>query len=76
MRPIIQDLLASGYDGGFAIEPHMAVVFHDASVKSDAEAQYANYVEYGRRLGKLIDEIKVELEKSDLAKSAGAGAAR
>ena len=76
VRPIIQDLLASGYDGGFAIEPHMAVVFHDASVKSDAEAQYANYVEYGRRLGRLIDEIKVELEKSDLAKSAGAGAAR
>ena len=58
VRPIIKDLLQGGYDAGFSIEPHMAVVFHDSSVQASDEAQYDSYVEYGRRLGKLIDEIK------------------
>jgi sugar phosphate isomerase/epimerase len=60
IRPIITDLLASGYDGGFSIEPHVAVVFHDASVKSSEQAMFDSYIEYGRRLGRLIDEIKTE----------------
>ena len=42
-----------GYDGGISIEPHMAVVFHDKSVQSDAEARYRNYIDYGRRLEKM-----------------------
>lgn len=61
VRPIVKDLLLSGYTGGFSIEPHMAVVFHDASVKASDEAQYSSYVEYGRRLEKLMDEIVVEM---------------
>src|SRR5882724_2830967 len=60
VRRILKDLLATGYDGGIAIEPHMAVVFHDASVKSPPEAQYRNYVDYGLRLMRLIEEIKGE----------------
>jgi len=61
VRPIIKDLLASGYDGGFSIEPHLAVVFHDASVSASAEQQYSTYVEYGRRLEKLIAGIEQDL---------------
>jgi len=64
VRRILKDLLAGGYDGGISIEPHMAVVFHDASVTSSAAAQYANYVEYGRRLGRLVAEIQCELQPS------------
>jgi sugar phosphate isomerase/epimerase len=64
VRRILKDLLANGYDGGIAIEPHMAVVFHDAGVSSTAEAQYANYVEYGRRLGRLVGEIQREWQPS------------
>ena len=60
VRPIIKDLLASGYDGGFSIEPHLAVVFHDASVTASADAQYDTYVEYGRRLEKLIKSVQSE----------------
>jgi sugar phosphate isomerase/epimerase len=62
VRPIIKDLLASGYTGGFSIEPHMAVVFHDASVQASEEVQYQSYVEYGRRLEKLIQDVKRELQ--------------
>lgn len=57
VRKILKDLLDGGYDGGVSIEPHLAVVFHDESVGSSDEARYSSYVEYGRRLMKLIEEI-------------------
>jgi len=58
VRDILRDALNRGYDGGISIEPHMAVVFHDANAQAPAEAQFANYVEYGRRLEALVDEIR------------------
>ncbi len=63
VRDILKDAFARGYDAGISIEPHMAVVFHDASVKSSPEARYRNYVEYGRRLETMVDEIKAELAR-------------
>ncbi len=54
VKRILKDLLASGYDGGISIEPHMAVVFHDESVEAKAQARLDNYVEYGRRMEKLL----------------------
>ena len=63
VRPIIKDLLAGGYDACFSIEPHLAVVFHDATVKASDESQFNSYVEYGRRLEKLIGEVQIELGK-------------
>jgi hypothetical protein len=32
----------------------MAVVFHDASVKSDADLRYQNFLTYGRRFETLV----------------------
>jgi sugar phosphate isomerase/epimerase len=57
VRRVVKDLLDNGYEGGISMEPHLAVVFHDESVQSDAEVRYNNYVEYGRRFMKLLDEI-------------------
>jgi len=56
VRDILADLRAGGYTGWISIEPHMAVVFHDTSgdAKPDAELQYQNFVEYGRRLESLV----------------------
>ncbi len=51
---IVEDLVNTGYDGGFSMEPHLAVVYHDASIKSDAEIMYNNYVEYGKRFSKQL----------------------
>ncbi len=51
---IVKDLLDSGYDGGFSIEPHLAVVFHDAHVQAADDVRYANYVEYGRRFMTIV----------------------
>ncbi|MFC1452896.1 sugar phosphate isomerase/epimerase family protein [Verrucomicrobiota bacterium] len=54
---IVRDLIETGYDGGFSIEPHLAVVFHDESVQSEADVMYRNYVEYGRRMEAIIGDI-------------------
>jgi sugar phosphate isomerase/epimerase len=61
VRDILRDALAGGYDAGISIEPHMVVVFHDATSKADDATTRANFVEYGRRLETLIQEIKAEM---------------
>jgi len=58
VRDILQDALARGYGGGISIEPHMVVVFHDANSKANDEAMRKNYVEYGRRLTRVIEAAK------------------
>lgn len=56
VKAILKDLLAGGYQAGISIEPHLAVVFHDASIQSSEEAQFNTFLEYGRRLVKLLNE--------------------
>lgn len=58
---IVIDLLRHGYDGGFSMEPHMKVVFHDADAKSEDAARIANYVEYGRRFMRLVESARESL---------------
>jgi sugar phosphate isomerase/epimerase len=63
VRDILKDAFARGYDAGISIEPHMVVVFHDANSKASDDAIKANFIEYGRRLEKMISEIKGELAR-------------
>lgn len=61
VKDILRDAFASGYNAGISIEPHMVVVFHDTtgSGKTVTEADtQANFIEYGKRLEKLIAEVK------------------
>lgn len=58
LRGILKDLLARGYDGGISIEPHMTILAHDKSVKARAEVMLENYVEYGRRMMKILAELQ------------------
>ena len=57
VREIVADLLKSGYDGGFSIEPHMAAAVH-AGKEAEDEAAYQIYVEYGRRMANILQEAK------------------
>lgn len=61
VREIVADLLKNGYDGGFSIEPHMATVFHDATVTNSDEFRFSNYVEYGHKFMDLISDVKKQL---------------
>jgi len=54
---VLEELLASGYDGGISIEPHMATVFHSDSGEMDSRAADI-YVEYGRRLEAIVEQIR------------------
>ncbi|MDR1575645.1 MAG: sugar phosphate isomerase/epimerase [Treponema sp.] len=54
LKKILAGIISGGYGGSFSIEPHMASVFHDASVKSDPEQRFENFVEYGRRTEALF----------------------
>ena len=63
VKKIIKDLIQSGYDGGFSIEPHMGAVYHEDRNDSQAEAKYNTYLEYGRSFMRLIKEIKSELKE-------------
>jgi len=55
---ILADLVANGYDGGISIEPHLSVVFHEDGSQSEDDIRYGNYVEYGRRLMKIVESCK------------------
>ncbi|MBN2583469.1 MAG: sugar phosphate isomerase/epimerase [Planctomycetes bacterium] len=57
VRRIVKHLLDNGYDGGFSMEPHLAVVHHDTRVQASEKAMFDNYVEYGRRFMALIRDV-------------------
>lgn len=59
VNDIIEDLILSGYDGYFSIEPHMETVFHNIqSINSNFEKREKNYKEYAQRLEKIIQKIE------------------
>jgi sugar phosphate isomerase/epimerase len=58
VRRIVADLLQNGYDGGISIEPHLAVVFHEARGETQEAAMRSSYIEYGRRMERLIADIR------------------
>jgi sugar phosphate isomerase/epimerase len=61
VRDILRDALARGYDAGISIEPHVAVVFHDASVQAGDQVIYDSFIRYARQLEQLIIDIKAGL---------------
>lgn len=62
IRDILRDTFSRGYDAGISIESHMVAVFHDANPQSsDNTAMQRNFIEYGRRLERLIQETRAGL---------------
>ncbi len=57
VRRILGDLISRGYDGGVSIEPHLASVIHLKQDIEDPEKAFSTYVEYGRRLERLVAEL-------------------
>lgn len=56
VRKIVNDLLKTGYDGGFSIEPHLSVAYHEQSNKPVDQIRYQNYVDYGIKFMDLFLE--------------------
>ena len=51
---VLDDAMARGYDGGISIEPHLVHVFHDPQGKPDPVRCRAAYIEYGRRIERIV----------------------
>ena len=57
VKEILRDLLAKGYDGGFSIEPHLAAIIHTGDMADNEAKLYDSYVEYGRRLIRIFQDL-------------------
>jgi len=57
VKKILKELIDSGYEGGFSIEPHMASVIHIGKEIDDREEACRVYMEYARRTSLLLKEI-------------------
>ncbi|MEO0793869.1 MAG: sugar phosphate isomerase/epimerase family protein [Verrucomicrobiota bacterium] len=58
VKRIVEDLIHNGYQGGFSIEPHLSVVYHDENQNSPKQYRFESFIEYGKRLERIIDEIR------------------
>jgi len=61
---IVEDLIKNGYDGGFSMEPHMSVVFHENESVGEEDAVYQNYIEYGKRFMKIAENAVLKFKQS------------
>ena len=64
---IMYDLFKHGYDGGISIEPHMATVYHDADSQKNMDNEKAAkiYIEYGRRMMKIVEDAKAKIARGE-----------
>lgn len=56
-KEILTDLLASGYDGFIAIEPHVGKVFHATNNTPNPEREYNLYLAYGQSFEELLIDL-------------------
>ena len=55
---ILRALKDNDYNGGLAIEPHVATVFHSTEGEEpDWQQCYDSYVEYGHAMNRLVDDL-------------------
>ena len=63
LAEILQALDANHYTGAYAIEPHVATVFHAKEVKAiDQKQCYNSYIEYGRAFEQQLETRLVTAE--------------
>ncbi len=55
---VVGDLLKTGYNGVFSIEPHIANIVHDGGAKASPEEMYQSYLRYGRMAMELLAAVR------------------
>ncbi len=58
VKEVLSDLKNRGYHGGVSIEPHLAAIMHEGKKASSEEDSYQLYVEYGKRLMKIVENLE------------------
>ena len=59
VKEIIADLKSSGYEGVLSIEPHLSAIIHEGKEADDSSSASRIYVEYGKKLEKIVKSITV-----------------
>ena len=54
VKEIVADLKQSGYEGVLSIEPHLSAIIHEAKEAGNPEKAMEVYVEYGRKLERIV----------------------
>lgn len=59
IREILKRVIKEdGYDGVISIEPHVAAIVHKGSPSANSdELMYSSYLEYGRKLEKILESL-------------------
>ncbi len=57
VRPILADLLGSGYTGTIAIEPHVASIVHEGDQNVSEEVMAASYLRYARAFDRIVRDV-------------------
>jgi sugar phosphate isomerase/epimerase len=57
VRPILADLLGSGYTGTIAIEPHVASIVHEGDQDVSEDEMYLSYLRYARSFEKIVHDV-------------------
>lgn len=52
---IVKNLEATGFNGFYSMEPHMALVFHNSAIKHSEDERRNNFIEYGKRFMEITD---------------------
>jgi sugar phosphate isomerase/epimerase len=58
VQKIVQDLIKSGYDGWYSMEPHMASVIHAGQESDNADAARQIYLQYAKTFEKIYNECQ------------------
>jgi L-ribulose-5-phosphate 3-epimerase len=61
LKQQLKEILQSGYDGVFSIEPHVATMIHEGKEAPPDDVLYNSYMKYGQMAMALFDEVKAEL---------------
>jgi len=60
VKRIVTDLINNKYSGGFSIEPHLSVVYHENTNDQHQSNQFKNYVTYGQKFMQMVNQILCE----------------
>jgi sugar phosphate isomerase/epimerase len=66
---ILELVHRTGMDIPISIEPHVAVVFHDASIKASFEQRWNNFIDYGNQLVRMAGETGISFRSNQLRKT-------
>jgi sugar phosphate isomerase/epimerase len=59
----VADIMARGYDGAFSIEPHIASIIHLGEYADKKQTAKDVYIEYGRRIEKIVAGARKKIKK-------------